>query len=212
MRLLSGSCGWRRLMPTSRPPSSATLIFSSSRALGSSRRATRSGRSRRGAMTERYAVIGNPVAHSQSPAIHARFAALTGKDIAYERIEAPRDGFDRTVAAFRAAGGRGLNITLPFKQAAFRYCDETSERASAAQAVNTLVFTDRVRGDNTDGIGLVRDLESNLALPLRGKSVLLLGAGGAAQGVVGSLVEAKIARLVVANRTFAKAAELAARF
>ncbi len=163
-------------------------------------------------MTERYAVIGNPVAHSQSPAIHARFAALTGKDIAYERIEAPLDGFDRAVAAFRAAGGRGLNITLPFKQAAFRYCDETSERARAAQAVNTLVFTDRVRGDNTDGIGLVRDLESNLALPLRGKSVLLLGAGGAAQGVVGSLVEAKIARLVVANRTFAKAAELAARF
>jgi len=163
-------------------------------------------------MTERYAVIGNPVAHSQSPAIHARFAELTGRKIAYERIEAPLDGFEPAVAAFREAGGRGLNVTLPFKQAAFRYCEESSDRARAAQAVNTLVFADRVRGDNTDGIGLVRDLEINLALPLRGKSVLLLGAGGAAQGVVGSLVEAKIARLVIANRTFAKAAELAARF
>ncbi len=124
-------------------------------------------------MTERYAVIGNPVAHSQSPAIHVRFAQATGQDIAYDRIEAPLDGFERAVDKFRAAGGRGLNVTLPFKQAAFRYCDEVTERARTAQAVNT---------------------------------------GGAAQGVVGSLLDAMIARLVVANRTFSRAAELAARF
>ncbi|HZE59556.1 MAG TPA: shikimate dehydrogenase [Burkholderiales bacterium] len=163
-------------------------------------------------MTERYAVIGNPVAHSQSPAIHARFAQATGQDIVYERIEAPLDGFERAVDEFRAAGGRGLNVTLPFKQPAFRYCGEVTERAGAAQAVNTLVFGSQVRGDNTDGVGLVRDLEGNLGLQLSGKSVLLMGAGGAAQGVVGSLVDRKIARLVIANRTFSKAARLAARF
>jgi len=163
-------------------------------------------------MTERYAVIGNPVAHSRSPAIHARFALATGQDIAYDRIEAPLDGFERAVEEFRAAGGRGLNVTLPFKQAAFRYCEKVSERASAARVVNTIVFAERVGGDNTDGIGLVRDLEINLALSLGGKSILLMGAGGAAQGVAGSLVGAKVARLVIANRTFAKAAELATRF
>ena len=163
-------------------------------------------------MTERYAVIGSPVAHSQSPTIHARFAQATGQDITYDRIEAPRDGFERAVEEFRAAGGRGLNVTLPFKQAAFRYCGKVSDRASAAQAVNTIVFADRILGDNTDGIGLVRDLEGNLGLQLRGKSVLLMGAGGAAQGVAGSLVDARVARLVIANRTFSKAVELAARF
>ncbi len=163
-------------------------------------------------MTERYAVIGSPVAHSQSPTIHARFAQATGQDIAYDRIEAPLDGFERTVEEFRASGGRGLNVTLPFKQAAFRYCEKLSDRASAAQAVNTLVFADRILGDNTDGIGLVRDLEGNLGLQLLGKSVLLMGAGGAAQGVAGSLADAKVARLVIANRTFSKAAELATRF
>ena len=163
-------------------------------------------------MTERYAVIGNPVAHSQSPTIHARFAQATGQDIAYDRIDAPLDGFERAVEEFRASGGRGLNVTLPFKQAAFRYCEKVSDRASAAQAVNTIVCADRVFGDNTDGIGLVRDLEGNLGLQLRGKSVLLMGAGGAARGVAGSLADAKVARLVIANRTFSKAAELAARF
>jgi shikimate dehydrogenase len=163
-------------------------------------------------MTERYALIGNPVAHSQSPAIHARFARATGQDIAYELIEAPLDGFERAVDEFRAAGGRGLNVTLPFKQAAFRYCGEVTERAKAAQAVNTLIFGGPVRGDNTDGVGLVRDLESNLGLQLRGKSVLLMGAGGAAQGVMGSLIDREIARLVIVNRTFSKAAQLAARF
>jgi shikimate dehydrogenase len=163
-------------------------------------------------MAERYAVIGNPIAHSRSPEIHAAFARASGHDIEYGRIEAPLDGFAGAVAAFRAAGGRGLNVTLPFKQAAFRYCDELADRAERAQAVNTLVFGERVRGDNTDGIGLVRDLEGNLALTLRGASVLLMGAGGAAQGVAGALLDAGIARLVIANRTRSKAAELTARF
>lgn len=163
-------------------------------------------------MTERYAVIGHPVAHSRSPAIHARFAQATGQDIEYGRIEAPLDGFERAVDEFRAAGGRGLNVTLPFKQAAYRYCEDLAHRAREAQAVNTLVLGERVRGDNTDGVGLVRDIEGNLALPLAGKSVLLMGAGGAAQGVVGALLEARIARLVIANRTFAKAQALATRF
>jgi shikimate dehydrogenase len=163
-------------------------------------------------MTERYAVIGHPVAHSQSPAIHARFAQATGQKIEYGRIETPLDGFERMVDEFRAAGGKGLNVTLPFKQAAFRYCNEVAESAREAQVVNTLVFGERARGDNTDGVGLVRDIESNLATPLGGKTVLLMGAGGAAQGVVGAFLRARVGRLVIANRTFAKAQALAARF
>jgi shikimate dehydrogenase len=163
-------------------------------------------------MTERYALIGHPVAHSKSPWIHARFAEATGQDLEYGRIEAPLDGFERAVEAFRAAGGRGLNVTLPFKHAAFRHCQEVSERAQRAQAVNTLVFRERVYGDNTDGIGLVRDLETNRARPLAGKTVLIMGAGGAAQGVVGALLEAGVGRLVIANRTLSKAQSLAARF
>jgi len=163
-------------------------------------------------MTERYAVIGHPVGHSKSPWIHARFAQATGQDIAYDRIDAPLDGFERTVDAFRAAGGRGLNVTLPFKQAAFRYSQELSERARRAQAVNTLAFRERIYGDNTDGVGLVRDLEINLSRRLAATAVLLMGAGGAAQGVVGALLEAGVARLVIANRTVQRAEALAARF
>lgn len=163
-------------------------------------------------MIERYAVIGHPVAHSQSPAIHTLFAHTTGQDIEYGRIEAPLDAFERTVDEFRAAGGRGLNVTLPFKLAAFRYCDEVADRARDAQAVNTIVFGDRVQGDNTDGVGLVRDIEGNLGQPLAGKTVLLMGAGGAAQAVISALVSARVARLVLANRTFSKAQALADRF
>jgi shikimate dehydrogenase len=163
-------------------------------------------------MTERYAVIGHPIRHSKSPWIHARFAEATGQDLEYGRIEAPLDGFEAAVGAFRAAGGRGLNVTLPFKAAAFRLCAEASARARAAQAVNTLAFGERVLGDNTDGVGLRRDLESNLGVPLEGKSVLLMGAGGAAQGVIGALVEAGVGRLVIANRTLDKARSLAVRF
>lgn len=162
-------------------------------------------------MSDRYAVIGNPVAHSKSPEIHAEFARATGQDIDYGRIEAPLDAFAQAVERFRAAGGKGLNVTLPFKHEAFRLCARVSERARLAQAVNTMRFEDSF-GDNTDGIGLVRDLAENLQLKLKNRSVLLLGAGGAAQGVVGALLEAGIARLVVANRTVSRARELAARF
>lgn len=164
-------------------------------------------------MTDRYVVIGNPVGHSKSPWIHAEFARATGQDIDYGRLEPPPDGFNTAVDAFRAAGGRGANVTLPFKEAAFRYCAELSARARAAGAVNTLVL-DRaeVFGDNTDGVGLVRDLQVNLDCALEGRRVLLLGAGGAAQGVVQPLLEARVGRLVVVNRTAARAQALAARF
>jgi shikimate dehydrogenase len=163
-------------------------------------------------MSDRYAVVGNPVAHSRSPWIHAEFARATGQDLEYGRIEAPLDAFERTVEEFRAAGGKGLNVTLPFKEAAFRYCKSVSERAATAQAVNTLRFNDEVFGDNTDGVGLVSDLQHNLGFSLGGKSILLMGAGGAAQGVAQALLDAGVARLVIANRTVPRAEALAARF
>ena len=163
-------------------------------------------------MSERYAVIGHPVSHSKSPWIHAEFARQTGEDIAYERIEAPLDGFEAAVDGFRSSGGRGLNVTLPFKEAAFRYCGELSVRARSAGAVNTLAFRDFAFGDNTDGVGLVRDIEGNLGFALKDRAVLLVGAGGAAQGVAGALTGAGVARLVIANRSVDKAQALAARF
>jgi len=163
-------------------------------------------------VVERYAVIGNPVAHSKSPWIHAEFARATGQALRYEAIEAPLGGFAGAVAAFRAAGGKGLNVTLPFKEEAFALCDEVSERARVARAVNTLAFRERVLGDNTDGVGLVRDLAVNLKADPRGKRVLLMGAGGAARGVAGGLLEAGAGELVIANRTPERAAALAARF
>jgi len=161
-------------------------------------------------MSDRYAVIGNPIAHSKSPWIHARFARQTGQDLEYGRIEAPLDGFAAAVDEFRAAGARGLNVTVPFKEQARRYSDRVSARA--ALVVNTLVFQDGVFGDNTDGVGLVRDLSVNLGVELKGRKVLLMGAGGAAQAVVGALLEAGVGRLVIANRTLARAQALAARF
>lgn len=165
-------------------------------------------------MSDRYAVIGNPVAHSKSPWIHSEFARATGQEIEYLRIEAPLAEFAPTADAFRAAGGRGANVTLPFKAQAYLYCGgAASERARAAEAVNTLIFeAGAVRGDNTDGAGLLRDLSVNLGYVLAGKRVLLMGAGGAAQGVLGPLLAARPARLVIANRTVAKACSLAQRF
>jgi shikimate dehydrogenase len=164
-------------------------------------------------VTDRYAVIGNPVSHSKSPWIHAEFARQTAQDITYGSIEAPAEGFEAAVAEFREAGGRGLNVTLPFKERAFRMTTDASPRALAAEAVNTLAFLrGGVRGDNTDGVGLVRDLEHNLGFRLRGGRVLIAGAGGAAQGVVQPLLAAGIATLAVANRTPARARALAARF
>lgn len=162
-------------------------------------------------MSDRYALIGNPVAHSKSPWIHAEFARACGQHIEYGRIEAPLDGFAGTLERFRASGAKGANVTLPFKQEAFAFCRRTSERARLAQAVNTVRFDDSF-GDNTDGVGLVRDLSGNLEIQLKKKSLLLLGAGGAAQGVAGALLEAGVARLVIANRTLSRAKALAERF
>jgi shikimate dehydrogenase len=165
-------------------------------------------------MADRYAVIGHPVAHSKSPWIHGEFARQTGQDIDYGRIEAPLGGFERAVDEFRACGGRGANVTVPFKGRAFVYCgDAVEERARVAEAVNTLAFENgSVRGDNTDGIGLLRDLTVNLGFAIGGRRVLLMGAGGAAQGVIAQLVAAGPRRLVVANRTAGKARALAARY
>jgi shikimate dehydrogenase len=162
-------------------------------------------------MTDRYAVIGNPIAHSKSPAIHAAFAAQTAQDLSYEALLAPLDRFADAVAAFRASGGRGMNITVPFKEEAWRLADRLTDRARLAGAVNTFVFGDDVLGDNTDGAGLVRDLET-LGCRLPGARVLLLGAGGAARGVILPLLDAGVARLFVANRTADKAHALQAEF
>jgi shikimate dehydrogenase len=148
-------------------------------------------------MADRYAVIGHPVAHSKSPWIHAEFARQTRQDLEYGRIEAPLDGFEHVVEEFRASGGSGANVTLPFKAQAFVYCkDAVTDRAHAVGVVNTLIFDKgRVRGDNTDGVGLLRDLTVNLGCKLAGARLLLMGAGGAAQGVLAPLVAAGARRL-----------------
>ncbi|AVZ80155.1 shikimate dehydrogenase [Zoogloeaceae bacteirum Par-f-2] len=162
---------------------------------------------------DRYAVVGNPVAHSKSPLIHAAFAAQTGQALVYEALLAPLDGFAATVAAFRAAGGLGLNVTVPFKLDAFALADRLSPRAEAAGAVNTLAFErGDIYGDNTDGCGLVRDLTQNLGWSLSGRRILLLGAGGAARGALLPLLIEQPAALVIANRTESRAVELADRF
>lgn len=161
---------------------------------------------------DRYAVIGSPVAHSRSPFIHAQFASATGQALVYERIECDREHFAACVQRFAAAGGRGCNVTVPFKFEAPRLAARTSERALLAGAANVLRFdTDGWFADNTDGVGLVRDIESNERRPLRGRNVLLIGAGGAAAGALGPLLAARPARLVVANRSTAKAQALAVR-
>ena len=161
----------------------------------------------------RLAVVGNPVSHSRSPQIHARFAAATGLAVDYTRIEAPLDAFVATLRAFADAGARGCNVTVPFKGEAFAACTRLSERARRAEAVNTIVFeADGWFGDNTDGAGLVRDIELNAGVPLQGRRVLVLGAGGAAAGAIDPLLAARPAALVVANRTPAKAQAMIERF
>lgn len=161
-------------------------------------------------MTDRYAVIGNPIHQSKSPLIHGMFAQATGQDMQYAAIEGPLDGFTGAVDAFRAAGGRGMNITAPFKLDAFAYATERSERAQLAGAANAMKFDgERVLAENFDGVGLVRDVVHNLNCPLKGKRVLLLGAGGAARGALLPFLAQAPAELVVANRRLDKAQELA---
>lgn len=162
---------------------------------------------------DRYAVTGHPIAHSKSPQIHTAFALQTGQDMQYEALLAPLDGFAATVHAFRANGGRGMNVTVPFKLEAFALADRHTPRAKAAGAVNTLVLNaDSILGDNTDGAGLVRDLTVNLGCSLTGRRVLLLGAGGATRGVLLPLLAEHPAVLTIANRTVSKAEELAGMF
>jgi shikimate dehydrogenase len=162
---------------------------------------------------DRYAVIGNPIAHSKSPEIHAQFALQTRQNLRYERLLAPLDGFAATVQAFIAQGGRGANVTVPFKLEAHALATVLTDRAKAAGAVNTLKFEGgRIEGDNTDGIGLVTDIVKNAACPMAGKRVLLLGAGGAARGVILPLLLEKPAELVIANRTQSKALDLVQQF
>lgn len=164
-------------------------------------------------MSHRYAVIGNPIEHSKSPQIHAAFARATSQDIVYERLLAPLDGFAATVDAFRRAGGAGANVTVPFKQQAYALADWLSARAQLAGAVNTLKFTDvRIEGDNTDGAGLVADITGNLNFGIAGKRVLLMGAGGAARGVILPLLAEYPALLVIANRSVGKALALQHQF
>ncbi|MFL6674069.1 MAG: shikimate dehydrogenase [Massilia sp.] len=164
-------------------------------------------------MSDRYCVIGNPIAHSKSPEIHAAFAAQTGQDISYERQLAPLDGFAATVRKLAAAGYRGANVTVPFKLQAAALASRLSERARAGGAVNTLSFANgEIHGDNTDGPGLVADIVRNAGVPLTARRVLLLGAGGAARGVILPILRERPHSLVIANRTRAKAAELAAHF
>ena len=155
---------------------------------------------------DRYAVMGNPVEHSRSPWIHARFAELTGQPVAYGKQLTPLDGFANTLAGLRQQGFRGCNVTVPFKFEAFAAATRHTPRALLAGACNTLAFDGaEVLGDNTDGVGLVRDITVNAGVTLKGTRVLLLGAGGAAAGVLGPLLEAQPRELVVCNRTLARA-------
>jgi shikimate dehydrogenase len=163
---------------------------------------------------DQYAVIGNPVAHSKSPFIHARFAAQTGQALEYTRILAEPEQFRLRVHNFFVAGGKGLNVTVPFKQEAFALADSLSPQATLAGAVNTLALDPegRIHGHNTDGVGLVRDILGNLGQELRGQRILVLGAGGATRGILQPLLEQNPQSLFIANRTAAKARELAAIF
>jgi shikimate dehydrogenase len=164
--------------------------------------------------TDTYAVMGNPVAHSKSPRIHALFARQTGQDMVYGAILVPQDGLAAAFEVFQAEGGKGLNITLPFKEEAWNLMDARTPRAEHARAVNTVSFREDGHrlGDNTDGVGLVRDLKNNLGLVLRGKRLLLMGAGGAARGVLGALLAEGPEILMLVNRTPAKATALTQGF
>jgi shikimate dehydrogenase len=162
---------------------------------------------------DKYAVVGNPIAHSRSPEIHERFARQTHQRITYERIEVPLEGFEERALALRDAGYRGLNVTVPFKVDAAKLADELLPRARLAGAVNTLAFDgDTIVGDNTDGIGFVSDVRERLKFDFRECSVLVLGAGGAVRGVIGALLDVSPRWIAVSNRTHQRAEELAEEF
>ena len=162
---------------------------------------------------DRYAVVGHPVAHSRSPLIHTVFARQTGQRLTYELIDATPGGFETVVSGIGAAGGKGLNITVPHKEAAFALCGENSAAATAAGAVNTINIVDgRFVGHNTDGVGFIRDITVNHRQVLRGKRIVVLGAGGAARGIIGPLLEQEPAELTIGNRTKERADQVVAQF
>lgn len=164
-------------------------------------------------MTAHYAVFGNPISHSKSPLIHAAFAKQAHQDMDYRAILAPIDGFAAAISEFQRTGGAGANVTVPFKEQAFRQATTLTPRALDAEAVNTLMFVDgEIVGDNTDGAGLVNDITRNLGFTIKGKRILLMGAGGAARGVMLPLLEEAPLELVVTNRTIEKADALALHF
>jgi shikimate dehydrogenase len=162
---------------------------------------------------DKYAVVGNPIVHSKSPEIHRLFAQQTHQSITYERLEAPLDGFEEFALGLREAGYRGLNVTIPFKLDAAKLADRLTPRARLAGAVNTLKFDgDAITGDNTDGIGFVRDVRQRLKFHIQDSSILVLGAGGGVRGLIGSLLEERPKWIAVANRTHDRAQELADEF
>ena len=164
-------------------------------------------------MTQKYAVIGNPIGHSKSPFIQQKFAEQTGRDLTYIAIEGTLGAFRKEVDAFRAEGGCGMNVTAPFKIDAFNYATDLTEQARLAGAVNALKFEgDRVYAQNFDGLGLVRDIVHNLRVPMLGRRVLLLGAGGAARGAMLPFLKEKPAKLLIVNRTVSKAKALFEEF
>ena len=166
-----------------------------------------------GGVKDRYGVMGYPVSHSRSPVIHRLFALQTGQDIQYELLQVAPDKLETAVLQFGRTGGKGLNITVPHKRDVVQLVDDMSERASNAGAVNTLVFRDSgIFGDNTDGVGFMRDLEINQGLTIRRAKILILGAGGATRGLMGPLLEAEPESIVIANRTYPKARSLADQF
>lgn len=162
---------------------------------------------------DRYGVMGYPVSHSRSPVIHRLFALQTGQNMQYELLQVAPEQLETSIRQFQRTGGKGLNITLPHKAEVTRLVDSLSDRASRAGAVNTLAFQDgEIYGDNTDGLGLIRDLVTNLGLELNRVNILILGAGGATRGIVGPLVDCKPLSITIANRTFGKAKALADYF
>jgi shikimate dehydrogenase len=162
---------------------------------------------------DRYGVVGHPVEHSRSPLIHTVFARQTRQRLTYELIDAEPAAFETAVRGFGAAGGKGVNVTVPHKEAAFALCDETSAAARAAGAVNTITIdAGRLRGDNTDGIGFIRDITVNQRQALGGARIIVLGAGGAARGIIGPLLAERPAELTIANRTRERAEQVVAQF
>lgn len=165
-------------------------------------------------MTDQYAVFGNPIAHSKSPEIHRYFAELTQQDLSYNKQLVELDAFVAAVQEFKAEGGKGLNITVPFKLEAYEVADSLSLRARQAGAVNTLIIhaDGKIEGDNTDGIGMVNDIVENHGWSMTGKTIVVLGAGGAVRGVIGPILAQQPARIIIANRTVEKAQQLARAF